>query len=174
VDCTRVVGVTPAPNFTRLDVRGTIYASAYQTCRTCQQPIPIPTLSSPTRRLTACLALEFDVPSVGGRPVRTTPGLALAVMSGTLLIREACVRRACNIGPRPNVFHVAAGQPTPIGICNEPLTNGSKHRSAAKAETTGYARSFRRASDWQPRDPSGSGVWCQAMRRCALTARFPQ
>ena len=54
------------------------------------------------------------------------------------------------------------------------ITNGSRCRTDAKAETTGYARSARRAFDSQPRGHFGSVVWCPAPQRCAPAARFQQ
>jgi hypothetical protein len=52
------------------------------------------------------------------------------------------------------------------------LRLGNKLRTAAKAETKGCARAFRRACDSQPRDRSGSMVVCPALRRCAQGTRF--
>ena len=43
------------------------------------------------------------------------------------------------------------------------LTSGNKPRTAAKAETMGYARASRRAFDWQPRGRLGSEVSCPAL-----------
>ena len=51
---------------------------------------------------------------------------------------------------------------------------GNECRTAARAETKGYARAYRRAFDSQPRDHSGSAVGCPARRKCALAARFQQ
>jgi hypothetical protein len=49
---------------------------------------------------------------------------------------------------------------------------GNKRHSAAKAGTTGYVRSPRRAVDSQPRGRLVSAVWCLAPRKCALATRF--
>jgi hypothetical protein len=66
-------------------------------------------------------------------------------------------------------FHI----PPNMGKTSNALS-GSKPHSAAKAETTGYARACRRAFDSQPRGRSQSAVWCPARRRRALDARFRQ
>ena len=50
----------------------------------------------------------------------------------------------------------------------------NKFRTAAKAETMGYARATRRVCDWQPRDRSYSSVEDPAPRRCAPAIRFRQ
>ena len=54
------------------------------------------------------------------------------------------------------------------------IRNGSRCRTDAKAETTGYARSSRRAFDSQPRGRSRSAVCCPPRQRCALATRFRQ
>jgi hypothetical protein len=51
---------------------------------------------------------------------------------------------------------------------------GNIPHTAAKAGTTGCARAFRRAFDWQQRGRSGSAVWRPELRRCAQGARFRQ
>jgi len=51
---------------------------------------------------------------------------------------------------------------------------GSKAHNAAKAETKGYTRSFRRVFDSQPIGRSGLMVWRPALRRCAQGTRFRQ
>jgi hypothetical protein len=50
----------------------------------------------------------------------------------------------------------------------------NRDHNAAKVETKGYARAYRRAADSQPRGRSGSAVWCPAPRKCALATRFRQ
>ena len=54
------------------------------------------------------------------------------------------------------------------------LTNGNKRRTAAKAETKGSARAYRRACDSQPIGRLGSAVWCPARPRCAPATQFQQ
>lgn len=49
---------------------------------------------------------------------------------------------------------------------------GNRRHTAATVETTDSAQAFRRACDSQPRDRSGSAVWCPALRRCAPVVRF--
>jgi len=45
-----------------------------------------------------------------------------------------------------------AGVSSPIPLVEAPGTRfGSRHRTVAKAETTGYAPAFRRACDWLQR-----------------------
>jgi len=106
-------------------------------------------------------------PNVVGRLARKTAGVAPAGICGTRSIREGCVQRACTNGLQPSAPSVAAGRRTRIGTRNELLIPrsgtssesearlrlhlGSKPRNAATTETTGYARAFRRAFDWQPR-----------------------
>jgi hypothetical protein len=100
-----------------------------------------------------------------------------------------CERRSCSVsvsfGRRLAafffaIFHVHTALPqgrresylstSPSRITGTPL--GNRRHTAARAETTGYARACRRAFDSQPRGRSGSAVWCPARRRCALIARF--
>jgi hypothetical protein len=58
-------------------------------------------------------------------------------------------------------------------LCAVTLSRAAaKPHTAAKAETTGFARASCRAFDSQPRGPSRSAVWCPARRRCALATRF--
>jgi len=106
-------------------------------------------------------------PNVVGRLARKTAGVAPAGICGTRSIREGCVQRACTNGLQPSAPSVATGRRTRIGTRNELLIPrsgtssesearlrlhlGSKPRNAATAETTGYARAFRRAADSQHR-----------------------
>jgi virginiamycin B lyase len=57
-------------------------------------------------------------------------------------------------------------------VCRNALTSGNRCHTAATAETTGYARSSRRAFDSQPRVRLRSAVSCRALRRCAPETRF--
>jgi hypothetical protein len=88
-------------------------------------------------------------------------------MNGTRSTLAGYARRASINGVRRSASSVAAGRRTRIGTRNELLIPrsgtssesearlrlhlGSKPRTAATAETTGYARGFRRAFDWQQR-----------------------
>ena len=124
-------------------------------------------------------ALARRAPASGARcaaglPARATSGGVLAAMSGTRSTREACVRHASSGGLRPNAFHAPAGQHTLIGMRSDALTNGSKPRTAARAETTGYAPASRHSFDSQPRGRSGLAVWHPAPRRYAPATRFRQ
>jgi hypothetical protein len=58
------------------------------------------------------------------------------------------------------------------GTCSNAFKCGSKSHTAAKAETTGYARACRRAFDSRPRCRLRSAVWCPVPRRRALATRF--
>jgi hypothetical protein len=51
---------------------------------------------------------------------------------------------------------------------------GSKLRTAATTETTGYARAFRRAVDSQPRGRSASAVGCPELRTFPEAAQSRQ
>ena len=51
---------------------------------------------------------------------------------------------------------------------------GNRAHTVAKAETTGYARAFRRACDWQQRCRSSSSVGYRALRKRAPETRFRQ
>jgi hypothetical protein len=58
------------------------------------------------------------------------------------------------------------------GVLETPL--GNRPHSAARAETTGYARSSGRAFGSQPRGRLHSAVWDPAPRTCVPVARFRQ
>jgi hypothetical protein len=81
---------------------------------------------------------------------------------------------AHNGGLKPSASRAPAGHRIRIGMHGDALTSGSKHRTAAKAETTGCARASHRAFDSQRRGRSRSAVWCPARRRCALATRSRQ
>ena len=83
-------------------------------------------------------------------------------------------RRASTSGLRPSASRAPAGHRIRIGMHGDALTSGSKHRTAAKAETTGCARASHRAFDSQRRGRSRLAVWCPARRRRALATRFRQ
>jgi hypothetical protein len=107
------------------------------------------------RRVTIHLALVYDVHSAVGRRARTTAGLVVAAMSGIRSTQEECARLASISGLRHNASRAPAGRPTQNGMCSNAFTGGSKPHTAAKVETTGYARACRRAFDSQPRGRSG-------------------
>ncbi len=107
-----------------------------------------------------------------GHPAKKTDGVASADTNGTRSILEACAPRAHTNGLRHSASRALAGRHTQNGMCSNAFTSGSKPHTAAKAETTGFARACRRAFDSQPRGRSRSAVWCLARRRCALATRF--
>jgi hypothetical protein len=84
-----------------------------------------------------------------------------ALLVGEIVRREKRWTPACETLPRK--ASMAIGQDEKGGTSFESenrlrLHFGSKPRTAAKAETMGYARAFRRAVDSQPRGRSDSGV----------------
>lgn len=112
--------------------------------------------------------------SAAGRHIKRTNGFAPAAMSGTPRTRAASAHTVCTGGLKPGASRAPAGHRIRIGMHGDALTSGSKHRTAAKAETTGCARASHRAFDSQRRGRSRSAVWCPARRRCALATRFRQ
>ena len=95
-------------------------------------------------------------------------------MNGTRFTREECALLALSVGVKRSAYRAPAGQRTLSGMRSEAVTGGSKPRTVARAGTTGYARAYRRAFDWQPKGRLGSGVWYRARRRYAPTTQFRQ
>lgn len=76
--------------------------------------------------------------SAVGRPAKRTNGFAPADTNGTRLRREECARRASTSGLRRSASLAADGRRTQNGMFRNALKGGSKHHTAATAETTGY------------------------------------
>jgi hypothetical protein len=129
-------------------------------------------VNSTKRKARVLLIRASAARSAAGRPAKKTDGVASADTNGTRSILEACAPRAYTNGLRHSASRALAGRHTQNGTCSNTFTSGSKPHTAAKAETTGFARACRRAFDSQPRGRSRSAVWCLARRRCALATRF--
>jgi hypothetical protein len=128
--------------------------------------------NSKKRKARVLLIRASAARSAAGRPAKKTDGVASADTNGTRSILEACAPRAYTNGLRHSASRALAGRHTQNGMCSNAFTSGSKPHTAAKAETTGFARACRRAFDSQPRGRSRSAVCCLARRRCALATRF--
>lgn len=130
--------------------------------------------NSTKRRAGSHLVRASAARFAAGRPAKRTNGFAPADMIGTRSKREESAQRAFTSGLKRNASRAADGQRIRIGMRSDALTSGNRRHTAAKAETTGYARAYRRVFDSQPQDHLPSAVCRPARRRCALATRFRQ
>jgi hypothetical protein len=144
-------------------------------------------------------ALAYDAHSAAGRPAGMTAGLAPVGTNGTPSTLEGYAPPASINGLRRNASRVRGGRRIQTGMRSNLLILalkcsprdrgggtsseseaclrirlGSKPRNAAKAETTSYARAFRRAVESQPRGRSASAVGCLELRTFPVAAQSRQ
>jgi hypothetical protein len=151
------------------------------------------------RRVSTPPAHASDARCAVGRRERKIAGPANVGISGTRSTRAGCAPRAFTSGLQPSASLARAGRRIQTGMRSDLLILalkcsprdrggatssesearlrirlGSKPRTAATTETTGYARAFRRAVDSQPRGRSASAVGCLELRTFPVAAQSRQ